>query len=224
MCSVCHGWVDPQYPWCWNCRTSIKGVQYPERLVVPITLYKSRSQLGSAMGQYKRNRDARVRAGFSVQLAALVARFLADHGSCIEATAGTTWDTITVVPSTKGDPDAPGHLEQSLQRVQFLADQFKRLVRSTGQAVPRDEPNELAFEANVLSAGRKVLLVDDTLTTGGHLQSVASALVRGGATVVACLVVGRVINPDYRAETKAFWERQLKIPFDFDTCCLEESA
>lgn len=221
---MCHGYVDPQYDWCWNCKTSMEGVTRPQRLVVPITLYRSYSQFGKVMGQYKRNKDERIRDAFSVQVAALAGRFLTHHRDCLKAAAGVEWDAITAVPSTKGDPDAAGPLEMALRRVPTINEEFMRLVRSNGTPIPRDQPNELAFDVAEEANGRRVLLIDDTLTTGGHLQSAASALARGGAIVVACVVVGRVINPDYPPpERKTFWERQKQIPFDFATCCLEET-
>lgn len=73
--------------------------------------------------------------------------------------------------------------------------------------------------------GLRVLLLDDTLTSGATIQSAASALSRTGAEVAAGVVVGRVIgtdDPAYPHRTEA-WERQRKIPFSFATCCLDRA-
>ncbi len=66
--------------------------------------------------------------------------------------------------------------------------------------------------------GKSILLIDDTFTTGARLQSAASALQLAGADVVAAVVIGRVINPEFSG---ALWERVSKMPFSFETCCLE---
>jgi orotate phosphoribosyltransferase len=66
-----------------------------------------------------------------------------------------------------------------------------------------------------------VLLIDNTFTTGARVQSAASALALAGADVVAAVVLGRFVRPDYSAEARQLWERQRRLGFDFDTCCLE---
>jgi adenine/guanine phosphoribosyltransferase-like PRPP-binding protein len=42
--------------------------------------------------------------------------------------------------------------------------------------------------------GKRILLIDDTRTTGATAQGAASALSNGGATVVGILTIGRVIK------------------------------
>jgi hypothetical protein len=66
-----------------------------------------------------------------------------------------------------------------------------------------------------------VLLVDDTFTSGARLQSAASALALGGATVVAGVVVGRFCNPGFNDATQQLWDDASERRFSFDTCCLE---
>jgi adenine/guanine phosphoribosyltransferase-like PRPP-binding protein len=71
--------------------------------------------------------------------------------------------------------------------------------------------------------GMRVLLLDDTFTSGATFQSAASTLALAGAAVVAGVVVGRVISTDdarfpHRLEA---WEAQRAVPFTFDVCCVE---
>ena len=66
-----------------------------------------------------------------------------------------------------------------------------------------------------------MLIVDDTFTTGSHLQSAASALVDGGAAVVGAVVIGRLVDTNWDVK-RAFWDERRRIPFSFDTCCLED--
>ncbi len=71
-------------------------------------------------------------------------------------------------------------------------------------------------------AGRRVLLVDDALVTGARLQSAAAALRAAGATVVAGVVLGRLILPG-SAAAQRLWRRQRAREFTFEACCLEDS-
>jgi hypoxanthine phosphoribosyltransferase len=69
--------------------------------------------------------------------------------------------------------------------------------------------------------GDRVLLVDDTWTTGSHLQSAASALSLADADVVAAVVVGRVIRTAWSFTGDDWWSEMRQTPFTFDSCCLE---
>ncbi len=67
----------------------------------------------------------------------------------------------------------------------------------------------------------RVLVIDDTFTSGSRSQSAASALQLAGASVVAVVPIGRYINPDFNERTGEYWNRQRGVGFDFDACCLE---
>ncbi|MGO9149279.1 MAG: ComF family protein [Acidimicrobiales bacterium] len=71
--------------------------------------------------------------------------------------------------------------------------------------------------------GKRILLIDDTRTTGATAQGAASALSNGGATVVGILTIGRVIKPSFSETVNEYWQRQRgpRRPFTFDRCCLE---
>ncbi|OPZ58076.1 MAG: DNA utilization protein GntX [Deltaproteobacteria bacterium ADurb.Bin510] len=62
----------------------------------------------------------------------------------------------------------------------------------------RRDPRKLnlrgAFEALPETAGLRVLLVDDVITTGTTLNSAAAALKRAGAAEVHCLAVARALR------------------------------
>jgi adenine/guanine phosphoribosyltransferase-like PRPP-binding protein len=77
-----------------------------------------------------------------------------------------------------------------------------------------------AFTVRRRLSGERVLVVDDTLTTGARAQSAASALRLNGASAVAAIVVGRVIDPDWNDNCRRIWDQARATPFSFDQCCL----
>jgi orotate phosphoribosyltransferase len=100
------------------------------------------------------------------------------------------------------------------------ADVPERLGKEIREPINHNAPNPAAFAATGNVEGRRVLIVDDTFTTGARVQSVAASLTTADATVVAPVPIGRVIGTA-RPEKAAFWRTQRSLTFDFDTCCLE---
>ena len=68
-------------------------------------------------------------------------------------------------------------------------------------------------------SGEHVLLIDDTWTTGGHVQSAAAALKAAGAGRVVAVVLGRHLNASY-ADTAILVEKARLRRFSWETCCL----
>jgi predicted amidophosphoribosyltransferase len=225
VCEICHaatgtGSGGSRYRLCESCYRTTKQVSRPLRLVVPVSLYVGDEQLHTVLRGYKDSLDSEARARFRLQVAALLARFLRDHGDCIRRAAGRDWDTILIVPSSAGRAGThPLEVAVKMSRTQRRL--YVPLLESTGVDVEHREADERAFRALPGAAGRRVLLVDNTFTTGARVQSAASALALAGADVVAAVVLGRFVRPDYSAEARQLWERQRRLGFDFDTCCLE---
>lgn len=113
----------------------------------------------------------------------------------------------------RGDRSGPPSLRDGLQT----------LLEPGSGTISRNRPAENGYGALPAADGLRVLLVDDTFTGGAHLQSAATALVAGGAEVIAALVLGRVIDTSSERypEKRELWERQRRTRFDFGTCCLE---
>ena len=222
ICQICHVPRDPLHPQCWSCSKTAGGVSRPVTLVVPVSLYQSYSQLGRWLRRYK-DPDATVTSQLQRRYATLVAatfgRFFAKHKVCIEEAAGKPWDVITVVPSTTRPQPHP--FEKCLSLLPDIESLVRPLLRRGDATIARNSPSDDGYQTIEDVEGSSVLLVDDTWTTGAHLQSAASVLQLAGADVVAAVVVGRVVRTDWRYTDESWWSEMRQTPFSFDTCCLE---
>jgi hypothetical protein len=188
---------------------------------VPISLYEIPSQLHHVMRHYKSGMyPADIQRRFTIQLAALIGHFLAEHGECIEQATGGRWDIITSVPSS-GQRAGEHPLTIAIRMLPGFRDQYEQLLKKGSVDVGHNRASDDGFIVTRKLQGERVLLIDDTFTTGARAQSAASAINLAGGTVVAIVAVGRVINPGFSETVSEFWERQRRGPFTFATCCLE---
>jgi adenine/guanine phosphoribosyltransferase-like PRPP-binding protein len=104
--------------------------------------------------------------------------------------------------------------------VPALADTYRALLQAGLHPARHLAAGDDAFVVTGEATGRRVLLVDDTFTTGAEVQSAASALQAAGATIPAAVVIGRYINPDFSQAAQDLWERAQSRPFTFERCCL----
>lgn len=219
-CSVCHGSPNPGYPTCYSCADIMGQLSRPCPLVVPISLSEPFGQLHHVLKHYKNaDVDAVVRNGFITQITAMLARFLHAHRSCIERRAGQTWNSIAIVPSTGGRV-GEHPLETAIRRSPWLRRQFKPLLLPGPVPINHNSASDRGFIAQAGTADLRVLLVDDTYTSGSRSQSAASTLSLAGATVIAIVPVARIINPDWTAATAQLWDRCRSHHYDFSYCCV----
>jgi len=220
-CDVCHGAPFAGDARCWSCRETTSSVSHPLELVVPISLYQLGGQLHTVLAGYKRSSDAAVRRQHRYQVGATLHRFVRDHGDHVRAAAAGDWNTVTIVPSK--DPRSHQHaLEKVVRLGRTLAGQYRPLLEPwEPDTIERARASDRGYRTSDDVDGLRVLLIDDTYTSGATFQSAASALSLAGADVVAGIVIGRVIHPEFSAEAEALWEQQVWLPFDFDVCCLE---
>jgi adenine/guanine phosphoribosyltransferase-like PRPP-binding protein len=195
-------------------------VRRPCHHVVPLSLYAIPGGLHATLRRYKDGGAAADRRRHTTFVASLLARFLFDHGDCLQSGRAGEWDFITTVPST-GRP-GPHPLEGAVGLVPWLAAQHREtLVRGTG-TMGHNVACDTGFVAAPDVRGSRILLVDDTFTTGARAQSAASALQLAGARVIAVMPIGRVIDPSHGEHALAYWTSRSRELFDFGRCCLEE--
>jgi phosphoribosylpyrophosphate synthetase len=170
------------------------------------------------MHDFKEHEFATARARESRKVASIASRYMMEHADRLAAVFGS-WDCTVAVPSTH-------HANASALQVAIEANfpepfaPFERPLTFTDHpTMTFNQADEQGFavDADVDVAGRRYLLIDDTFTTGARVQSAHHALIAAGAEVPVVLIVTRKITPDTRWGTDQLWERQSKVPFDFQS-------
>ena len=193
QCAVCHGPTGSRTRRCYPCELHRECAQGSlADVVVPVALAGKGGPHASHLWQYKSERLARAggadRAGRL--LIALLLVFLRDHGGCVWQAAGMPGPThVAVVPSGRGRPGA--HPLRALA-APYLALPWAELTARPGRE-PDSELDAGRFTAAPVPSSR-VLLLDDTWTTGASAQSAAMALRQAGASSVATVVLGRHVG------------------------------
>lgn len=215
VCTVCHSGPNAGFDVRWSCQRTMSEVSVPTDLVLPISLYELGSQLHMMLRDYKDAPWPELRRDHVRSLAATLARFYAGHSACVAARLGGPPDLVTTVPSTR-DRVGAHPLVAVVRMVNDLAWRYRALLAPGSVRVERAASDD-AFQVTGEVAGTRVLVVDDTFTTGARAQSAASALGREGADV-AVLVLGRVVGPDYNDACRALWRTARARLFRFDRC------
>jgi hypothetical protein len=176
------------------------------------------------MSRYKKQEASdSVRLKFSLEIAAMLQRFLVSHRECIANCAGGDWDTITIVPSSQGR-EGTHPLEVAIRRSPWLEEQFVPLLHVGTSATNHRVASDTGFAPIDGAAGCRVLLLDDTFTSGCRSQSAASALNLAGANVVAIVPVARYMNPDRWPPAAEMVKDSKGRDFTFDYCCVGQHS
>jgi predicted amidophosphoribosyltransferase len=215
VCRACFNLIGG-YERCWPCAHGAHRLD----AFVPISYSVSGGRLHAMLAAYKRTAGVEARA-CEVRLAAILWRYLARHEECVARAASVErFEVVTTVPSSDRERDVDHPLRRVAgQLVGPVRDRHRRLLRrTTVPSRPREFDAE-RFEACEELAGRRVLLIDDTWTTGASAQSAAAALKAAGAGAVAAVVVGRYLNAGWHENRERL--RALERPFRWERCALE---
>jgi predicted amidophosphoribosyltransferase len=180
VCDLCHSSVDPAYQRCWQCNLAT-SLDPPE--VLSITMEPRGELIHNHLRGYKDDADAAVRGRKGYRLAALLSVFLANHSGCVGE-----WDLVTCVPS-------PGRvaLEPVVKMVRVLEPLYASILTERNGG-PSRELSADRFMVTQDIDGRRVLLLDDTFTSGSAIFSAAATIRKAGATVVGPVVIGRFVD------------------------------
>jgi predicted amidophosphoribosyltransferase len=220
VCAVCHSGPAPGRDVCYSCTLTMAQVSCPTPHVIPVSLYELPGQLWHVLRHYKDGSEPG-RGLFTLQIAAMLARFADSHLPCLAGLLGGDPDLVTTVPSTRRPRRAAGHpLDAAVTAVTRLAKLHAPVLRPGPGPAGHNAAADDAFLLSEQLPGARVLLIDDTFTTGARVQSAASALRRGGAAAVVAVPVGRVVWPDWNENCRRIWQAACELPFSFDRCCL----
>jgi hypothetical protein len=159
-------------------------------------------------------------------LAAVVRAATFLHGGCLAGAAGSWWETVTFVPSTRRKLPPAAHptagLAQAVATNSGLAHRVPLVPLVPGPRAGDPErmvlPDRFVLPAPFRDrvAGRHVLVVDDTWTTGSKAQSAAVTLRDAGAAVVTVLCALRWCRWDWPGHAELL--RTLDEPYDAFRC------
>lgn len=215
VCPLCRSGRTRLDQLCFSCERTTTQVARPCGLVIPISYYTTPSRLRDRMHDYKQHESGEVRAEESRNVAAILVRYVAEHRDALVATFGS-WDSVVAVPSTHHD-DAPALQTAVEANYPDVLGTFERpLIRGRGEMSfnqAAEDGFELALGDDI--GGCRLMLVDDTYTTGARLHSAHHTIASAGAVVAAAIVVTRKINPDARYGSAELWDRQNALPFSF---------
>ena len=172
ICPVCRTGVKAGFSKCYPCRESSLSV-------VPISLSIHGELLHHHLRHYKDNPRSSVREEFTLRLAGLLELFLHYHASCL----GGSIERVATVPSSRRD--APWAIVSRLQRFSGQSNPLFYNHRTKGFSVT----------ANLRDL--RILLLDDTFTSGQSLLLAHQTLIKAHAVVIGPVVLGRHVRPDY---------------------------
>lgn len=187
--------------------------------MVPISYSVGGEQLHHALMGYKRL-NGEIARRLTVELAAVLWRFLVSHEQCVAAAAGVpAFELVTTVPSGARERDG----EHALRRIVGdlvgpTRQRYRRLLRRSALPVRPREVSGDKFEPLRRLRGERVLLIDDTWTTGASARSAAVALDDAGAGLVAAVVIGRYLNREWGENNQRL--SALVPAFDWGRCAV----
>ena len=205
VCRYCHSACEPDYGQCYPCLEAVRSVGAVD--ILPISMSVEGGLLHRHLRGYKDDRSPAVRNRMSVRLAALTAVFLEHHRECVGA-----FDSVVLVPSA-----ARTAVESIVQRVRALRDEYRPALRVSALG-SKHELRADRFTVTRDINGERVLIVDDTFTSGATLFSAVAALRDAGAAIAGPVVLGRHLHPSWEpSRAMLSWLRSR--PWVEERCC-----
>lgn len=185
--------------------------------VVPIAYAVKGEQHYQNLIAYKARRPA---AGAQSRLRDLTLLFLREHWRCLASVAGGSLTDLAIVPSTRRRPGR--HPLELLLAARIPLATVNASPNPAYLADDRDFHHDrfhVTLPASSSESPRRVLVLDDTWTTGGRVQSMAHALRTAGAACVITVVIGRLVKPEYDPNRELLRVAAGR-PFNIGRCCL----
>ena len=219
LCGVCRGPAAGRGARCFPCDLHSQCAQGSlADLVVPVAFAVKGGAHARQLWQYKSARPGARAGEAAAQLRALLLVFLRDHGHCLWQAAsgrgpglGAGPTHLAVVPTARGRP-GPHPLRALVDP--YTSGQWAELSARPGGQQVRDLDPDRFVAAPV--PGARVLLLDDTWTTGSSAQSAAMALRRAGARQIVTVILGRHVAPG--------WAGPGAAPFRPESCAVHQDC
>src|SRR5260221_4965281 len=158
VCAVCRSGPRPGYGVCRSCTEVMRQVSRPISNIVPVSLYTLDSQVLHVLRFYK-DGSGRGTELLARQVAAIIARFAAQHLRCVAGLLGGDPAVVTSVPSTRAEQWPGQHpLETAVTRVGALAPRYAPLLARGPAHVDHNLAGGHAFNAPRRPSGERVLL------------------------------------------------------------------
>lgn len=204
-CASCRGPAPLGRPQCWPCARIDRALRTPCPPVAAVAVYRPGDQAHAALRGYKDSPLGAARERFSRHLTDTLGDFLGAHGGCMVDRWGDVDAVCTVPTRRRGGGGGGDPLAAVTDAVPWLA-ALPRLRLAPGPGpVGHLVASPAAYTRVGAGHGRRVLVVDDTWTTGAHARSAAAALSRAGDRVVGVLVIGRCVNPAVSPVAGSWW-------------------
>ncbi len=210
VCRFCTGPTPPGTARCYCCAVLARQLRMPPVPVVAAAWYRTGDQVHGILRGYKDAPLAEARAAAVVEARVLLAGVADRLEQGGPGRRRIRFDAVVTVPSTRRRGRPP--VDRLIEGVPALRHRLVgALVRGPA---PLDHLVASADGFAVTAAGtalrgRRVLLVDDSYTTGARAQSAAAALRAARVHPVAVAVAGRVVAPGATRWCTAFWSDHL---------------
>lgn len=224
-CSRCYAllptvpFIDEPLP-CIACRALDEG-PIDDVLAITYLTWDWPKRIGSDIYYMKKNGEHQHLAG----IAEVLHRYLDLHGETIQEAWRPTAATYVATNEKKVQRRGFDHVKEIIESrpdnvarlgIRPMLRQLRETNLPTEGRTVRADDWDLLPKVNV--AGGRILLIDDTLTSGTTAASIAQKLREHGAARVYLLVIARAIFDDVRAEVM---EELENAPFDWGACKLK---
>ena len=204
VCEICFQWSDG-FPLCHACKALAASldddaIDARSIKVLPISLAPEWDSLARSLWGYKNDGDEDLREVHAEKVRALLDDYVLQHGMCLGRVAGgRKYEAITWVPSAQGSRVGMPHpMVGMVQSAKWNFNRAQELLMRTTVEVDKHRVHPERFAVTGPVAGKSVLVVDDTWTTGSNAMSAAWSLRNAGAESVSIVVIGRWNNPNSR--------------------------
>jgi predicted amidophosphoribosyltransferase len=192
-CTVCGGRTAAGFDHCYCCGTVRAQLGAPLVPVTSVADYVVGDANHRLLRGYKDGPTSALRTLRSRAVADRVGHWLDEHAAVVAPWLGRC-DVVTAVPSSHRIGESPAGSLAAL--VPQLASRYRGLLERGSVPTGHLQASRHGFVvAKDVDAGwlrqQRVLVFDDSLTTGARAQSAVFPLCRAGAVVVGILVVGR---------------------------------